>query len=158
MQPRHWACVVAGICMCTSVQCMSYARLVDAVCLCMLQGNFNRMKPCLASRCISTATAGFVLLSLLGSVQSVTSAAVYTLMHRPGSLVTWSEEGLWLQVPQHYAARQARYVRTFDAKLLLDTDPRAVHSTSIGCSPLTNTVLAEHDFLSCLAFALPPSS
>ena len=66
--------------------------------------------------------------------------------------------GLWLQVPQRYAARQARYVRTFDAKLLLDIDPRAVRSTSIGCSPLTNTVLTEHDFLSCLVFALPPSS
>lgn len=61
----------------------------------------------------------FVLLSLLSSLQPTPSAAVYTLVHRPGALVTWYEEGLWLQVPQNYAARQARYdVRTIFAPKL----------------------------------------
>ena len=72
----------------------------------------NGMEPCHGLRRTGATTAGLVLLamSLLSSLQLAAAAAVYTLVHGPGSPVTWYEEGLVLQVPEGYAARQARYV------------------------------------------------
>jgi len=91
----------------------------------------NRMGLRVVRRCTSTATAGLVLLAL--SLLAITSAqptstALYTLVHSPGSLITGYEEGLMLQAPQGYAARQARYVHT-----------TSKHSAKLGQCTRTNT-------------------
>lgn len=114
------------------------------------------MKPGMAPRRTSTAIAGLVLLAL-SLLSSVRPAAVYTLVHRPGGVVKWYEEGLVLRVPEGFALRQARYalslaLRRAPVKFYL-TVPLQVFPVGRFCTGKGSAVAAT----SCTCLAILPT-